>query len=186
MKVQPITSKRDIAKIKALLSQNRRDYLLFVTGINTGLRVQDLLHLRVNQVEKAVVGDRIPIKERKTNKENVLIVNAEIHRALARYLEIRKVKSPDEYLFKSRKGRNYPLTTFAVTQMVQRWCDSIGLRINAGAHTLRKTWCYQQRKQYGTSWEVLARRLNHSSPSTTRRYMGVQADEVEEALLREI
>ena len=60
MKVQPITSPKDISRIKKLLRDNKRNLLLFVMGINTGLRVQDLLALRVHQVEKAVIGDRIP------------------------------------------------------------------------------------------------------------------------------
>ena len=70
--------------------------------------------------------------------------------------------------------------------MVQRWCDEINLAGNYGAHTLRKTWCYHQRKSFGVSWEVLAKRLNHSSPSITRRYLGVQEEEVEEILLNTI
>jgi integrase len=92
----------------------------------------------------------------------------------------------DHYLFKSRKGKNYPLTTYAVTMMVQRWCDEINLSGNYGAHTLRKTWCYHQRKTFGVSWELLAKRLNHSSPSITRRYLGVQEEEVEEILMHTI
>ncbi len=90
------------------------------------------------------------------------------------------------FLFKSRKGKNYPLTTYAVTMMVQRWCDAINLSGNYGAHTLRKTWCYHQRKTFGVSWEILAKRLNHSTPSITRRYIGVQMEEVEGILLHTI
>ena len=192
MKVQPITNLKDIAKIKRLLRDNKRNRLLFIMGINTGLRVQDLLNLRVHQVENAVIGDRIPIKEKKTCKDNVLIINPEIHKALQDYLAQLNDKLythrrfPDEYLFKSRKGRNYPLTTFAVTQMMQHWCDSIGLKINAGAHTMRKTWAYQSRKHFGVPWELICKRLNHSNPSVTRRYIGVQAEEVEEVLMNEI
>ena len=192
MKVEPITNPKDIAKIKRLLRDDKRNRLLFIMGINTGLRVQDLLALRVNQVEQATIGVRIPLKEKKTGKDNVLIINEEIYKALQDYLclindkHASHKKLPDEYLFRSRKGRNYPLTTFAVTQMMQKWCDSIGLKINAGAHTMRKTWAYQQRKQFGTPWEVIAKRLNHSNPAVTRRYMGVQTEEVEEVLMNEI
>ena len=122
----------------------------------------------------------------------MLIINAEIHKVLMEYLALLNDKLsthkriPDEYLFKSRKGWNYPITTFAVTQMMQRWCDTIGMKINAGAHTMRKTWAYQQRKQFGTPWEVIAKRLNHSNPAVTRRYIGVQAEEVEEVLMNQI
>jgi len=92
----------------------------------------------------------------------------------------------DDFLFKSRKGSNYPLTTYAVTKYVKRWTEAVNLSGNYGAHSLRKTWTYHQRKTFGVSWEVLAKRLNHSSPSITRRYLGVQEEEVEEILLHTI
>ena len=186
MKVQPITDLKDIKRIKRLLSSNPRNMLLFIMGINAGLRVQDILALRVSDVENAVVGDRITVLEKKTKKENVLIINQEIYDAVQRYLAFHKKRVPREFLFKSRKGWNYPLSTYAVTHMVQGWCDEINLAGNYGAHTLRKTWCYQQRKLYGVSWELLAKRMNHSNPAVTRRYLGIQAEEVEEVLLNAI
>ncbi|MFU2207768.1 tyrosine-type recombinase/integrase [Solidesulfovibrio sp. C21] len=184
MKVEPIINMKDIKSIKKLLVDRPRDRLLFVLGINSGLRVQDILSLKVSDVRTCSIGDRVSIKEKKTGKENVLILNKEIKTALDEYLRCAK-RQDDHYLFKSRKGQNYPLTTYAVTMMVQRWCDEINLKINAGAHTLRKTWCYQQR-QMGSSWELLAKRLNHSTPSITRRYLGVQEEEVEEILMKSI
>ena len=184
MKVEPIINMKDIKSIKKLLVDRPRDRLLFVLGINSGLRVQDLLALKISDVRTYSIGDRVSIKEKKTGKENVFIMNKEIKTALDDYLRCAK-RQDDHYLFKSRKGQNYPLTTYAVTMMVQRWCDEINLKINAGAHTLRKTWCYQQR-QMGSSWELLAKRLNHSTPSITRRYLGVQEEEVEEILMKSI
>ena len=89
MKVQPITDLKDIKRIKRLLSSNPRNMLLFVMGINAGLRVQDILALRVSDVENAVVGDRISVMEKKTKKENVLIINQEIYDAVQRYLVLR-------------------------------------------------------------------------------------------------
>jgi len=184
MKVEPIINMKDIKSIKKLLVDRPRDRLLFVLGINSGLRVQDILGLKVSDVRTCSIGDRVSIKEKKTGKENVFIMNKEIKIALDEYLRCAK-RQDDHYLFKSRKGMNYPLTTYAVTMMVQRWCDEINLKINAGAHTLRKTWCYQQR-QMGSSWELLAKRLNHSTPSITRRYLGVQEEEVEKILMKSI
>ncbi len=84
-------------------------------GINSGLRVQDLLALRIETVENAAVGDRITIKEKKTGKQNVLIVNQAIKEALDKYLSFKKNRFPHEYLFKSRKYYNEPLTIYAVT-----------------------------------------------------------------------
>ena len=181
----PITNARDIKSIKKLLSDQPRNRLLFILGINTGLRVQDLLNLKVGEIKQAKVGDRVVLREKKTQKENVFMVNKDIKDAVDDYLKT--VDSKDEhFLFKSRKGSNAPLTTYAVTMYVQQWCDAINLPGNYGAHTLRKTWCYHQRKTHGTSWEVIAKRLNHSSPSITRRYIGVKEEEVEEVLMKSI
>jgi integrase len=185
MKVEPIIDVKNIKSIKKLLVDQPRNRLLFIVGINSGLRVQDILALKVADVKYCQIGDRVCLKEKKTGKENIFIMNKEIKTVLDEYLVYAKPQD-DYYLFKSRKGRNYPLTTYAVTMMVQRWCDEINLSGNYGAHTLRKTWCYHQRKTFGVSWELLAKRLNHSSPSITRRYLGVQEEEVEEILLHTI
>ena len=185
MKVGPITSARDIKSIKKLLSDQPRNRLLFILGINTGLRVQDLLSLKVGDIKQAQVGDRVVLREKKTQKENVFMVNKDIKDALDDYLKTVDAKD-EHFLFKSRKGSNYAITTYAVTMYVQQWCDAIHLPGNYGAHSLRKTWCYHQRKTYGTSWEVIAKRLNHSSPSITRRYIGVKEEEVEEILMKSI
>ena len=186
MKVEPIRNQRDLAKIRRLLKNKPRDLLLLNLGVNTGLRVQDLLALRVKQVRNAALGDRIVVKEKKTKKQNVILVNKAILSSLQAYFEAFPEAQDDDFVFKSRKGRNYPLTTYAVTQMVQRWADSVGLHINAGAHTLRKTFCWIQRTVYGTSWEQICERLQHSSPSITRRYLGIRKEEIEQALMHDI
>ena len=185
MKVEPITEVKHIKAIKKLLVGNPRDRLLFIVGINSGIRVQDILLLRIKDVRYKAIGDRITIREKKTGKENILLINREIFDALKVYITWANPKD-HEYVFKSRKGRNYPLTTFRVMKMVKCWTGAINLQGNFGAHTLRKTWCYMQRKEYGVPWEVLAKRLNHSNPAITRRYLGIKEEEVEEVLLNNI
>jgi integrase len=182
MKVAPFTEMKHIKAIKKLLADKPRDRALFILCINSGLRVQDVLALKVKDVSTAKLGDRIPIIEKKTGKENVLMINTEIKMALDIHLSTSKPKE-DHFLFKSRKGKNYPLTTYAVTMLVKRWAAEINVKGNYGAHTLRKTWCYVSRKVHGVSWELIAKRCNHSSPGVTRRYLGIQAEEVEEILL---
>ncbi|NDY55609.1 tyrosine-type recombinase/integrase [Desulfovibrio sulfodismutans] len=185
MRVEPITNPKHIKAIKKLLNDKPRDRLLFIMGTNSGLRAQDILSLKVSDVKGLNVGDRITIKEKKTKKYNVIIINEEVSEALSYFFETINPKDSD-YLFKSRKGANYPLTTFRVTRLVQSWVDEINLNINAGAHTLRKTFCYIQRTQFGVPWEVISKRCNHSSPSITRRYLGVKEEEVEQILLNNI
>ena len=185
LKVEPIRNPKDIKKIKKLLeSQGKlRDLAIFVCGINSALRPGDLLALRVGQVDGIAVGERVVLTERKTGKLNIFMINEAIRSALDKYLATRPGRKPEEYLFLSRKYKNQPLSVYALTHYVQSWCDQISLRINAGAVTMRKTWTYQMRVQYGVAWEKLAARLNHSAPSVTRHYMGVQDEEVERILL---
>ena len=185
MKVDPIRELKDIKSIKKLLSNNPRDLLLFVMGINAGLRTQDLLGLRISDVKSIKIGQSISLTEKKTGKSNSLLINKEIKEALDTYLKSDKHRD-NHFLFKSRKGSNYPLTTFAVTKYVKQWASAINLMGSYGAHTLRKTWCYHQRKTFGVSWELIALRCNHSSPSITRAYLGILPEEVNDILKHNI
>ena len=87
MKVEPITDVKSIKSIKKLLHDSPRNKLLFIMGVNTGLRVQDILALRISDVKHANVGDRIVIREKKTGKENVFMINKEIKETLDDYLK---------------------------------------------------------------------------------------------------
>ena len=181
MKVEPITSEKDIRRLKKLLA-NQPKYLLLVTmGFNTGLRTGDLLNLKVWQVEDKNVGDRVVITEQKTNKMNVIIINKSIKTALDYYLSSTE-HLPEDYLFKSRKFNNKPLTVYAVHHYMQNWCNQLGLKGNYGSYTLRKTYAYQARMK-GIPIEIIQRRLNHTTPEVTLRYICIQNSEVENSLL---
>jgi len=92
----------------------------------------------------------------------------------------------DDYLFKSKKGENHPLTVPTVNNMVKDWCRSIGIKYNVGSHSLRKCWGFQQRTRFGVSWEIICKRFNHSSPSVTMKYLGIEDKEVNGILMNEI
>ena len=182
--VDPIRKIKDIKSISLLLSDKPRDYLLFVMGINNGLRIGDLLKLKVSQVQNVKVGDIIKIKESKTKKDNVLVINKTLHKALKNYFENTNLNS-DDYLFKSRKG-NGPLAVSSVNKMMKKWTNAINLKGNYGTHSLRKTWGYIQRTIHGVGFEIIAKRFNHSSPAITMRYLGIEDKEVHNTLMNEI
>jgi len=183
--VDPIRSEKDIKKIKRLLKDNPRDQLLFTMGINNGLRISDLLKLKVGDVSDVPAGETLKIRETKTGKDNVLMINKSVHKILVEYLE--EVKPRDEdYLFQSRNGDNKPLTRETVNKMVKEWTRSLKRKGNYGTHTLRKTFGYIQRTKYAVSFEVLCKRFGHSSPSITMRYLGIDDKEVKGILLHEI
>lgn len=185
IKVDPIREIKHIESIKKMLSGNTRDLLLFTMGINNGLRCGDLLKLKVNQVKHLKPNETITIVEQKTGKENVLMVNKSVHKVLKDYLE--KVKpNDDDYLFKSKKGQNQPLSVGSVNGMIKDWCKSINLKGKYGTHSLRKSFGYIQRTRFGVGWELLCKRFNHSSPSITMRYLGIEDKEVNGILMNEI
>ena len=142
------------------------------------------MKLKVGDVRNMKVGDTLTIREGKTGKQNILVMNKSIYKSLQIYLD--KLKPEDEaYLFASRKG-NKAITIQCANNMVKEWTRAINLRGNYGAHTLRKTWGYIQRTVYGVGFEVLCKRFNHSSPSTTMRYLGIEDREVQNILMNEV
>ena len=143
-----------------------------------------MLKLKVKDVRNLKSGDYITIKEGKTRKDNVLVVNKTVYKTLKNYFE--KVQPDgDDYLFASRKGM-MPLQTKAVNKMIKNWTKAINLKGNYGAHTLLKTLGYIQRTKHGVWFEIICKRFNHSSPSVTMRYLGIQDKEVHETLMNEI
>jgi integrase len=183
--VDPIRKLKDIKAISKLTESNPRDHLLFMMGINNGLRAGDLIKLKVGDLRSMKVGDTLTIKEGKTGKDNILIVNKTIDKALRSYLDKIKPDDDDAYLFASRKGNGH-LQSQAVSKMIKKWTRAINLKGNYGAHTLRKTWGYVQRTKHGVGFEIICKRYNHSNPSITMRYLGITDKEVHEVLMNEI
>ena len=181
--VDPIRDLKVVKRIKRRLKkESLRDLLLFTIGINNGLRISDLLNLKVKDVIDLEPGKTLKIKEKKTGKINVLMVNGEVHQVLAKFLEASNAKD-DDPLFKSKKGGKAISVPYA-SQLVKSWCE--GMKGNYGSHTLRKTFGYIQRTEFGVGFDVICKRFGHSSPAITMRYLGIENREVNKILLNEI
>jgi integrase len=187
IEVEPIRREKDIKAIIQLLSGYPRDHLLFVMGINNGIRVGDLLNIKVGDVRYLKPGQVHQITESKTKKKNVVVINKSVRKALDTFFSnsISQIEN-HHYLFRSRKGENFPLSVQAVHGLVKKWTQAINLKGNYGTHTLRKTWGYQQRTKYGVGFDVIAKRFNHSDPKTTMTYLGIEDKEVHSILMNEI
>ena len=137
--VQPIRSLKQIETIKKLLrQQNLRDYCLFTVGINSGLRISDLLKLVVSDViENNKVKDRIRLREKKTNKFKDFPLSDNTKLAIKEYLKTREYKL-NEPLFLSRKNKGFLLRQQAY-KIINDVAKSIGIKEKIGTHTLRKT-----------------------------------------------
>jgi len=119
MMVEPIRNKKKIETIKKILNDNPRNLLIFVMGLNTGLRMGDILKLKIEDIKGKQIGDKIYLIEQKTKKRNYFVINKEIYRVLTIYLNHRKQNGiSGEWLFPSRKGDNH-LITPSVNRMVK-------------------------------------------------------------------
>jgi len=171
--VQPI---RDVAMIAAmkevLMQQHYRNYFLFVLGINVGLRISDLLSLRVRDVK----GTHIIIIEQKTSKLKRFKINNELRKTINEFI---KDLDEEDYLFKSRRG-NQHIKRVQAWKILNAAANEIGLS-EIGTHTLRKTFGYHFYQKY-KDVAVLQEIFNHSSPAVTMRYIGINQDIMDEAI----
>lgn len=173
--VQPIRDIKDIENMKRVLKKSgQRDYMLFLTGINTGLRISDILKLKVSDVKGK---SHISIKEKKTGKNKRLLLNAPFKVELDEYIADMQ---DDEPLFKSQKGDNKPIGVVRAWGLLKDAAEKCDLD-EIGTHTLRKTFGYHFYQQY-KDVALLQDIFNHSSPSVTLRYIGINADIVDTAM----
>ena len=184
--VEPIRDKKKIAQIKNLLrGQGRyRDLLLFVVGINTGLRVSDLLTLQIGDFvdESGKIKPRFRIKEAKRGKRNDVTINDAIEQALTEYLNAYPdiIQNPQNYVFFNSKtgGFSDHIKRAQAWNFISGICHEVGLTGNFGTHTLRKTWAYHARLS-GVDLALIMHKLNHNSLEDTKRYIGITDDELE-------
>ncbi len=175
--VQPIRDKEKLEMMKEELKKNgTRDYMLFYVGINTGLRISDLVRLNYNDIrnDNGSMKSHINILEKKTNKVKRFPIYNELLYELDKYT---KYMNRGEYLFKSRKGVNKYITTTQAYRIIKNVSKRIGLN-EVGTHTMRKTFGYHHYKQF-KDIVLLQNIFNHSSPSITLRYIGINQDNID-------
>ena len=190
--VEPIRDRKKITQIKNLLrgEARQRDLLLFVVGINTALRVSDLLKLQIGDfVERdGTIRSRFWIREEKRGKRNEVIINDSIQEALQEFLAAYPAitDSASHFVFfNTRTGDfNDPIKRGQAWKFISTICADVGLRGNYGTHTLRKTWGYHARMS-GVDLALIMHQLNHNSLAYTKRYIGITDDELE-AVVRKL
>lgn len=174
---EPIKDINDIKRVKEWLKNyNIMYYTIFVVGINSGLRISDILHLTIKEVENA---DFVTIIERKTGKRKQFPLTDESKKAIAEYLPIRKNKfvleGYEDFLFVGKQGKR--LDRSNVSRIFKRVEKNLGLDLHFSTHTMRKTFGYHLYKQT-KDLALVQKILNHSSQSVTQRYIGIEQDEI--------
>ena len=171
--VEPIRDADVFHDIQATVkNENPRNYILIMTGTYTGLRISDILRLKV----KDVYGKKyIDIREKKTGKRNLIEINPDLRQAYREYcLEMNE----EDYLF-----RKININKAISRTMAWKIMKDIGNRFgveNLGTHTLRKTFGFHYYKNTGDI-ATLMQMFNHSKESITLNYIGINQDKMNQA-----
>ena len=174
--VQPIRDRKKIQAMDTYLKgRSDRDHILWLIGIQTGLRVSDIVKLRPMDV----LGDH-KIREQKTSKGRVLYANAKTRKEVQRYVDDSGIPS-EGWLFTSRRsdGSGH-ISEVQAYRILRDAGTAVGLD-HIGTHTMRKTFGYHYyRKTHDVA--TLMRIFNHSAPSVTLRYIGIEREQIEDSL----
>ena len=175
--VEPIKSKKALNAVEEYLkNKSKRNRLIFVFGINTGLRVSDILGLNMRDVEDKTF---VEIKEKKTGKYKRFPLNNKLQVLIKDYLKDRNnvyTFDSEEPLFVGKKHKR--LHRSQVYRFLNKACEALKINVNVGTHTMRKSFVYHFYKQYNDI-ALLQKILNHSSPAITLRYIGITQEEID-------
>lgn len=168
--VEAIRDIEDIKELERYLKKHSKThYAVFETGIYTGLRVSDILKLKVSDV---INKDYVEVIEKKTGKRKQFPLVKKLREILNEYIEYHGRKYNDFLFTISNRSTVYRALNKAV--------EKIGIEGNFGTHTMRKTFGYHHYKQF-KNVALLQMIFNHSSPAITLRYIGITQEEINDS-----
>ena len=191
MTVQPIRSEATIRAIKGIISKDKtanasRNLLLWIIGTNTGLRISDILKLKLKDVidNKGEVRELLELVEQKTKRPRAIEIRPPVKREIEKFLKDTGAYDLNEYLFKDRrKGKedlNKPITRVRAWQMINDWGRKAGVTYRIGTHTLRKVFGTFAFKA-GIDLVYISEELGHRNVEVTKRYLGITKEATRKA-----
>ena len=195
---EPIKSMDDIIRISQFLIEKKRfrDNMLFIIGINFGLRVSDLRTLRFSHLinDDCTFRDRFPILEKKTKntrkhqRNRYISINTAVVEAVTLYLENTPGVHLSDYMFRSASNNgcneNKPISKQAVDAVLKGVAKDLGLGNRMATPSLRKTFAYHQMVMSGNDPRkllLLQKMFGHSTAAQTLDYIGITSEEIDEA-----
>ena len=178
---QPIRNRQELQDFSSYYKQVKphlRNYTLVVLGLNTALRISDLLNLRWRSVydfKKNCFRDHLLVWEHKTGKRNYIAINQNAKNALYLYF-MEKNPDPEEYVFSKRTNPYKPLSRSQAYRIIKEDASHTTSEEAISCHSLRKTFGYYAWKE-GVQPALLMNVFNHSSFHITKRYLGIEQDE---------
>ncbi|XID91048.1 tyrosine-type recombinase/integrase [Paenibacillaceae bacterium WGS1546] len=181
--VQPIRDDRIVEGMKQYFRmRSMRNYLFFCIGIYSGLRVSDLLTIRVGETRQS----HISRLERKNRNSKRFVIHPAYRDELELYIAD---KEDHEFLFASRQRKaisrleDQPIDRSTAYRFLNEAAEHFGLS-EIGNHTLRKTWGYRLYMQDETNLALLMEAFGHTDMRVTLRYIGITQDLLDRAILR--
>lgn len=186
-KSQPIKNLERIEQLKQyyLSKGDIRDYTLITLGLNTGLRIGDLLKLKWKDVydfKKNRFKKHINLIEQKTQKQNFIALN----KAAITCLKILKNSleniNSEHYIIKSSQNVNKPIDRTQAFRIIKQGAKSIGIEENISCHSMRKTFGYWAWKN-GVPPVIIMNIFNHSSIEITKLYLSIDQDDKDDVFM---
>lgn len=189
---KPIKDRQALQRIKSyyLKKEEYRNHALIVLGLNTALRISDILSLQWKDVysfSECRFQKHISITEKKTHKESIIALNTSaisaLNLILDEYTQQGRLPRPDSYLFEGRNHTNMPISRSQAYRIIKDAAIACGMNEHISCHSLRKTFGYFAWKQ-GVPPIMLMNIYNHSSFQITKRYLCIEQDERDEIFLK--
>ena len=180
-KTQPIKDKKDIQRFKQYYLDRHqvRNYALFTLGVNTSLRIGDLLMLTWGDVYDfncKRYREHIRITEQKTRKYTQIALNTEAVKALSLLMGTVAKPDPEQYIFQSRQGHNRHIDRTQAFHIIRDAAENLSMIGTISCHSLRKTFGYHAWRD-GVPPALIMSIYNHSSLEITKRYLSIDQDD---------
>ena len=155
---------------------NHRIAVALMLEGNLGLRISDILQLRLSSIIKDGNRYRLDVVEKKTKKKREFTVPIEIYSFVQEYAIEYKI---------SPKAKLFSITERAVQYHLKKVCDYLGYE-GISTHSFRKYFATDVYVNNQYNIELVRTLLQHSSVTTTQRYIGIQSEQVESALQKHV
>lgn len=176
-KLPVVLSKQEVVKM-INVTDNLKHKLMLQILYSSGLRVSELVNLRINDIN--FYRKIITVREGKGKKDRVTIISSVVLENINKYL---LEYQPLAYLFESFVPSE-KINTRTVQKVVYTAAKNAGIKYNVGAHTLRHSFATHLLEQ-GVGIRYIQELLGHARLETTQIYTKVAVnkfDEIEELL----
>lgn len=155
---------------------NDRIATALVVEANLGMRIEDILKLRMKDIIRDGTRYRLNVRETKTGKKRTFTVPLPIYNYLRLYAMDQGIQD---------SAVMFPISERAVQKHLKKVCDHLGYEY-IGTHSFRKFFATEIYKNNDYNIVLVQQLLQHSSAAVTQRYIGISSTEIEDALQKHI